>query len=473
MQSRKTAADYAAIAVAPILIFLMISSLANFLILVLYRGGFQSRLSWTVMCFTLGIVAVARIAIERDRVYSYGYAAALGLATLLVMSQLVDSLVFCIFILVVVGYLADLIVRDCTLIDDDVDASGEGLIDSGHLFVKKQIQESTVEQDGSETKSEPSGRKTSQPGRTVMYLALGALPLFGLGQFFLRNNNASWASAKYLLAFYLFASLSLLVTTSFVGLRRYLRQRKVEMPADVTIAWLSAGLVLIAAVLTIAYFAPMPGRALAAFDLPKTFDSPARHPQVNLAGEMKEQTRAVLTLQVLPMILTLIERKCRVPSTRKVANPEEVGTVIARTDLREPEKVGKSLVGVKRGNRRIPIVKILASKLRAMMIHRQGNNQSSRVRGSNRSRSLVSRSPVSLSLKSRSPVSRSPASHSLVSHSLESLSLESLSLESLSLEVVNPKMISQLMNETHSNQRIHPSLVQAVPRNPLPTRNRV
>ena len=207
------------------------------------------------------------------------------------MSQLVDSLVFCIFILVVVGYLADLIVRDCTLIDDDVDASGEGLIDSGHLFVKKQIQESTVEQDGSETKSEPSGRKTSQPGRTVMYLALGALPMFGLGQFFLRNNNASWANAKYLLAFYLFASLSLLVTTSFVGLRRYLRQRKVEMPADVTIAWLSAGLVLIAAVLTIAYFAPMPGRALAAFELPKTFDSPGKtsSSQFGWGGEGADQ----------------------------------------------------------------------------------------------------------------------------------------------------------------------------------------
>ena len=272
MQARKTAADYAAIAVAPVLIFLMISSLANFLILVLSRGGFQSRLSWTVMCFTMGIVAVARIAIERDRVYSYGYAVALGLATLLVMVQLVDSFLFCVFILVVVGYLADLIVRDCTLIDDDVDASGEGLIDSGRLFLKKQIQESVVEQ-GESTPGQ-SRRKTSQPGRTVMYLALAALPLFGLGQFFLRNDTGSWASAKYLLAFYLFASLSLLVTTSFVGLRRYLRQRKVEMPADVTIAWLSAGLVLIAAVLTVAYFAPMPGRALATFEMPKMFDSP-------------------------------------------------------------------------------------------------------------------------------------------------------------------------------------------------------
>ena len=274
MHARKTAADYAAIAVAPVLIFLMISSLANFLILVLYRGGFQSRLSWTVMCFTMGIVAVARIAIERDRVYSYGYAAALGLATLLVMFQLVDSFLFCIFILIVVGYLADLIVRDCTLIDDDVDASGEGLIDSGHLFLKKQMQESIGEQDDSTT--DHPRRKTSQPGRTVMYLALAALPLFGLGQFFLRNDTASWASAKYLLAFYLFASLSLLVTTSFVGLRRYLRQRKVEMPADVAIAWLTAGLVLIAAVLVVAYFAPMPGKALATFDMPKLFDSPGK-----------------------------------------------------------------------------------------------------------------------------------------------------------------------------------------------------
>ena len=281
MHSRKTAADYAAIAVAPILIFLMISSLANFLILVLYRGGFQSRLSWTVMCFTMGIVAVARIAIERDRVYSYGYAAALGLATLLVMSRLVDSLLFCIFILFVVGYLADLIVRDCTLIDDDVDASGEGLIDSGHLFLKKQIEISAFEEHRAEKQAgEPEGKVTkprgrvSQPGRTVMYLAMAALPLFGLGQFFLRNDSASWASAKYLLAFYLFASLSLLVTTSFVGLRRYLRQRKVDMPTDVSVAWLSAGVALIAVVLLLAYFAPMPGRALASFEFPTPFDSP-------------------------------------------------------------------------------------------------------------------------------------------------------------------------------------------------------
>ena len=53
MFTPKTAADYAAIAVAPLLIFLMISSLANFLVLILYRGGFPERVSWTLLMFTL------------------------------------------------------------------------------------------------------------------------------------------------------------------------------------------------------------------------------------------------------------------------------------------------------------------------------------------------------------------------------------------------------------------------------------
>ncbi len=82
MKQTKTAADYAAIAVAPLLIFLMISSLASFLTLTLYRGGFSARISWILMMFTLGVVGIARIAIERDRTYSLGYAGILGLVDL-------------------------------------------------------------------------------------------------------------------------------------------------------------------------------------------------------------------------------------------------------------------------------------------------------------------------------------------------------------------------------------------------------
>ncbi len=273
MTPAKSAADYAAVAVAPLLIFIMISSLANFLMLILYHGGYPQRVSWTLLMYTLGAVGIARVAIEQSRSYSYGYAGVLGIAAFTVMLGLVNSPIFSLFILVVIAYLADVIVRDCTLIDDDVDASGQGLFDSGRLFVKSQIrrQNSSLSDDDDEDREQG---ETHQPGRTVMYLALGALPLFGLGQFFLHNDTDTWARAQKLLAFYLFSSLSLLVTTSFLGLRRYLRQRHAEMPKDVSISWLAGGLALIAAVLTVAYVAPMPGKALASFELPELLDSP-------------------------------------------------------------------------------------------------------------------------------------------------------------------------------------------------------
>ncbi len=252
----------------------MISSLANFLMLVMYHGGQPGKVSWTILMFTMGAVGIARIAIEKDRVYSLGYAGILGLLTFVAMLRFVDSPIFSAVILVLIAYLADRIVRDCTLIDDSIDASGQGLIDSGRLFVRKQVREKRSSDD-SQTSSDASRRKSvHQPGRTVMYLALAALPLFGLGQFFLSSDPATWSRAQRLLAFYLFSSLSLLVTTSFLGLRRYLRQRKVEMPADVSVGWLAGGLALIALILLIAFMAPVPGKLLASFELPDFLDSP-------------------------------------------------------------------------------------------------------------------------------------------------------------------------------------------------------
>lgn len=271
----KTAADYAATAVAPVLIFLMISSLANFLMLVLYHGSHPQRVAWTLMMFTLGTVGIGRVAIEKDRAYSLGYAGILGFVAFIAMLRFVDSPIFSAFILVVIAYLSDRIVHDCTLIDDSVDASGQGLIDSGRLFVRKQIESGGPARD---THDEPvkttRGNRQNQPGRTVMYLALAALPLFGLGQFFLREDAATWRRAQWLLGLYLFASLSLLVTTSFLGLRRYLRQRRVDMPKDVSVAWLAGGLFMIASILLVAYLAPLPGQAIASFQLPNFLDSP-------------------------------------------------------------------------------------------------------------------------------------------------------------------------------------------------------
>lgn len=259
-------------AVAPLLIVLMISSLANFLALVLYDGTHPQRVAWTLLMFTLGAVGIARVAIEENRAYSFGYAAVLGLVTFLTMMRFVGSPIFSLFALALIGYLADVIVRDCTIIDESVDASGEGLLDSAGAWSRRGDRASP----GPETRSpnRPGKSKPHQPGRTVLYLALAALPLFGLGQFLLRGEASAWSRAQWLLGVYLFASLSLLVTTSFLGLRRYLRQRNVDMPMNVSVAWLAGGCLMVASIVALAYLAPMPGQAIASFRLPAYLETP-------------------------------------------------------------------------------------------------------------------------------------------------------------------------------------------------------
>ena len=216
--------------------------------------------------------------IEQNRAYSIGYAIALGLAAFVVMAGFINNIVFVAGLLVLIGYLSDRIVHDCTLIDESVDASGQGLIDAGHEFVQQQMEAGNQIQDEQASADEPPAkinkRKAHQPGRTVMYLALAALPMFGIGQFLMRGDPATWASSLKYLALYLFSSLSLLVTTSFLGLRRYLRQRKVDMPTDVSVAWLAGGLVIIAAILGIAYLSPLPGRVLASIEMPAFLTTP-------------------------------------------------------------------------------------------------------------------------------------------------------------------------------------------------------
>ncbi len=264
----------------------MISGLVNFLVMLFYHGDFPARITWTLFFYTMGAVAIARIAIEQTRAYAHGYAGILGIAGFFVMSGYLGSVVFTAFILFTISYLADRIVHDCTLIDETVDASGQGLVDFGKELMLAHANKPTDDQPSSKINPSPNDglelpmakklkpRTTHQPGRTVMWLALAALPLFGFGQFMLRDDPGTWGRAKFLLAMYLFASLSLLVTTSFLGLRRYLRQRGADMPGNVSVGWIAGGLLSILLILFVAYIAPVPGQLLASFTLPDFLDSP-------------------------------------------------------------------------------------------------------------------------------------------------------------------------------------------------------
>jgi hypothetical protein len=92
-----------------------------------------------------------------------------------------------------------------------------------------------------------------------VYFGLAALPIFGLGQALIDPaDTARRAGTFFLMTVYIVSSLGLLVTTAFLGLRRYLRHRRLEMPKLVTSAWLSLGAILIAVLAAIGAILPRP-----------------------------------------------------------------------------------------------------------------------------------------------------------------------------------------------------------------------
>lgn len=277
-RQRPTVADYAVIALCPALIVLLLASLVYFVVLCVYHGQYSSRLGYIWFMFILGAVGIARISIEQSRGYATGYAAVLGGATFFVLSRFqtfsgsaaaLTPLVN-LLLIATVWLLADRITYDCTLIDEDQDASGQGLLEG----LSSPAAAVTGAAATAATTGTPKRRRRGrQPGRTVLGLTAAALPLFGIGQFWLRSDPQLQRAAMVALALYLFATLSLLVATSFLGIRRYLRQRAVDMPANVAAAWLGGGVLMTALILALCFALPQPGRMLANFELPAAFQS--------------------------------------------------------------------------------------------------------------------------------------------------------------------------------------------------------
>src|SRR5262249_40646445 len=71
----------------------------------------------------------------------------------------------------------------------------------------------------------------------------------------------------WLMIVYLGSGLGLLLTTSFLGLRRYLRQRKLPMPTSIAGAWLTTGGVLISVLLVVGELLPRPNAEYTLIDM--------------------------------------------------------------------------------------------------------------------------------------------------------------------------------------------------------------
>jgi hypothetical protein len=284
-----TLADYVAIALGPFLIMALVGSLVFLLLEVLYQGQYQARLQWILFFFVFGAVLVSRISMTNGIAERAGmYGLVLGGLTWFALSQFVEyppgaplsdvGWLINLVLIVIIWWSAHRLTWDCTLVDDSVDASGVGLLDAGGLDASPPAEETTAATGKRRKKrkdKEAAGllgwweryqkyrtemnKRPHTPGVWVMYFSLAALPIFGVGQSLVppeavdRRQYVFWLMVSYVAS-----GLGLLLATSFLGLRRYLRQKKLQMPISATSVWLAIGGTLIAVLLFLGALMPRP-----------------------------------------------------------------------------------------------------------------------------------------------------------------------------------------------------------------------
>ena len=276
----KTLADYMAIAITPALIMLLTGSLVWFLAELGYDGNRPTRIRWILFWFVIGAVLVARIAIENGRAHAAMFLVGLAGATSLTIFKFApDAPLVPIICLGIVAWCADKLTWDCTLIDESEDASGEGSLQVAGVADEAELKDdsATSSTDGAEAAKEKTDQKKTPfwkrlftneseragkphaPGLWVVYFSLAALPLYGFGQLWIPATDvASRHFAFQCLLVYVGAALGLLLMTSFLGLRRYLRQRNIEMPTAMAATWVGMGSAIAIGILVVALLLPRP-----------------------------------------------------------------------------------------------------------------------------------------------------------------------------------------------------------------------
>lgn len=269
----KTPVDYLVMSLSPPLIMLLVGSLCFFLVRIFYIGEALGSVRWVLFWYVLAVVLIARIGIEQSEGRAVAYGVLLAVVTWFYLLTVHPAYLVGAILLAVVWWSAHRLTCDCTLIDDDDDASGQGLLQLAWGRWRKKADNKIPGTVPAETasRSRPavlkSGRTAAKasrvlhpPGVWLVYFSAAALPLFGIGQTLLPADDiaARHGVLAYLLT-YLAAALGLMLTTSFLGLRRYLRQRFLPMPGRIAFGWLQFGASLAAIVLVLAFLVPRPG----------------------------------------------------------------------------------------------------------------------------------------------------------------------------------------------------------------------
>jgi hypothetical protein len=298
-----TTADYVTIALSPALIMTLIGSLVFFLIEVVYVGQYEARLCYAFALFVFAIVLIARISIEMGSDRAVLFALPLAAAMFAFLVRFVEhpsafSHLINLALMSLVWWCAHQLTWDSTVIDDDKDASGEGLMhrigvdgpeknengeksrnnlpvgsNDNELFATSATEQAS--RWGSWKRLFGSGKGPHTPGLWVLYFSLAALPLFGIGQYLIPSAEVGRRRYAFGLLFvYVASALALLVTTSFLNFRRYLRQRRIEMPLSIAGTWIGVGGVLIVALMLLAMLIPRPNAEVALSRVPWQVGSP-------------------------------------------------------------------------------------------------------------------------------------------------------------------------------------------------------
>lgn len=258
-------ADVVAIGVSTVLLIGMLCGLTFFILEVAYHGGYLGTLQWVLFFFVIAIVLIARIALTIDQARAIAYGVALALVTALAINKFVEvpksgilgpaTLVVPYALLGIIWWCAHILTKDCTHTEESSDDAG--LLDAPPATPPPAETPGTWLKDYERERE--AERRRHRPGTWLVYFSLATLPLFILGQLFIPAGAADRrAFAFWMLTLYLGCAVSLLATTSFLGLRRYLEQRRLNMPWKMTGVWLGLSVGLILSILLLAALLPRP-----------------------------------------------------------------------------------------------------------------------------------------------------------------------------------------------------------------------
>jgi hypothetical protein len=303
-----TLADYLVIAVSPVLIMTLVGSLVFFLLEVFYQGNYQARLQFILAMFVMAAVLIGRISIASGTDRAATFALPLAVVTGLAIHRFVENAtIFNWFLLGLIWWATHRLTWDCTFLEESEDVSNEGLLQTIRAGRDRDCRANNPAHRTGDPEEVPDGvtsredrqRKVSwwegwidrrarpnAPGVWIVYFSLAALPVFGIGQGLIPAENvASRQYVFWLLCVYVASGLGLLMNTSLLGLRRYLRQRLLQMPGAMAGVWLLVGSVLCLGLLVLALFLPRPNAGDPLSLLMTRLESPDHQPSRYAVGE--------------------------------------------------------------------------------------------------------------------------------------------------------------------------------------------